>query len=118
MQDFITIATFVFPSDMAVAKGRLESEGIECRVLDELTVQSYNFISNAIGGVKLQVSYADFESAQAILLEGGFTAAAESEPSFTERTLSNPKARKIIKIVLYSFLGMVVAFFLVMLIYN
>jgi transketolase C-terminal domain/subunit len=40
MDDFITIATFVFPSELVVAKSKLESEGIECRVLDELTVQS------------------------------------------------------------------------------
>lgn len=118
MNDFITITTFTFPSEMAVAKVRLESDGIECRVLDELTVQSHNFISNAVGGVKLQVRRADYNSAQTILLEGGFVAITESEPSYIEKTLSNPIARKRIKIAFFSFLGIVAFFLFVQLIFK
>ncbi len=46
----------MFPSELAVVKSKLESEGIECKVLDEHTVQVYNFLSQAIGGVRLQVA--------------------------------------------------------------
>jgi hypothetical protein len=91
MDDFITIATFVFPSELVVAKSKLESEGIECRVLDELTVQSYNFLSNAVGGVKLQVQKSDFRKALNILQTGGFI--AEEKPhelNYLERKFSNP----------------------------
>jgi len=59
MNDFITMATFTLPSEMVIARSKLESEGIECQTLDELTVKSYNFLSNAMGGVKLQVRSLD-----------------------------------------------------------
>ncbi|MCF8275616.1 MAG: DUF2007 domain-containing protein [Flavobacteriales bacterium] len=73
MNEFVTIVSFTYPSELAIAKLKLEAEGIECRVLDELTVQSYNFVSNAVGGVKLQVRKSDFEKAGAILRAGGFS---------------------------------------------
>ncbi|WP_426668969.1 hypothetical protein ACPPVU_22440 [Mucilaginibacter sp. McL0603] len=41
-------------------------------VKDELTVQSYNLYSNAIGGVKLQVLQEDVERARDILTELGY----------------------------------------------
>ncbi len=113
MQDFIIVATFVFPSEMAVAKGKLESEGIECRVLDELTVQSNNFFSNAVGGVKLQVHQSEYEKAQSILLEGGFLTETGTEPSYIEKTLGNPTSIKKIKIGLYILLSFVLLSFVV-----
>jgi len=58
---------------MAVCRGRLEVEGIQCFVLDELTVQAINFYSNAIDGVKLQVLEDQVELAHEILREYGYT---------------------------------------------
>ncbi len=52
-----------------MAKAKLESEGIEVRLLDELTTQVHNFYSNAIGGVKLQVKVGAEETAREILKE-------------------------------------------------
>lgn len=101
---FVTVATFVLPDQMPVAKGLLESRGIKCRVLDELTVQSYNFISNAIGGVKLQVQKTDYERARALLKEGGFIKEDEVPPSKVDVILSDPLKLKQIKIALYSIL--------------
>jgi len=40
--------------------------------MDENTTQIHNFYSNAIGGIKLQVSEADYDKAYSILHEGGF----------------------------------------------
>ncbi len=72
MDKLVTIATFTYPSEVVVIKGRLESEGIECFVKDEITAQVHNFISNAIGGVKLQVRQSDAIRATEILKEAGY----------------------------------------------
>ena len=62
----------MFGHELAVARSWLESEGVECYVKDELTVQVNPFYSNAIGGVKLQVREEDAERAIQLLKEGGF----------------------------------------------
>lgn len=88
----------MFPSELVVAKTKLESEGIECRVLNELTVQSYNFLSNAVGGVKLQVQISDFDKATKILEQGGFIKENSTvQLNFLERKLGDPKFYKIVK---------------------
>lgn len=71
MNNFITVAIFQYPHEAYVIKGRLESEGIEVFLQDELTVQTYNFISNAVGGIKLQVKESDIEKATSILKSAG-----------------------------------------------
>jgi len=70
--NFITVLTFNYPSEVAIIRSRLESEGIECFVQDELTVQVNPFISNAIGGIKLQVRESDLEQTIEILKETGY----------------------------------------------
>lgn len=80
MENFITIKTFTYPVELAVLQGRLESEGIECRVLDELTVQVNPFYSHAIGGIKLQVKENDIQKAIEILKEGGYLKDKDLQP--------------------------------------
>ncbi|MFI0431291.1 DUF2007 domain-containing protein [Mariniflexile sp. HMF6888] len=95
--------TFVFPTELAVVKSKLESEGIECRVLDEHTVQVHNFLSQAIGGVRLQVAESNLERASIILEENGFVDKwKEPEQSKVEKKISDPKFQKIIKLLLIS----------------
>lgn len=72
MDTFVTVLTVQYPQQLWIIKGKLESEGIECFVKDELTVQSYNLYSNAVGGVKLQVQQKDVESAVELLKELGY----------------------------------------------
>jgi hypothetical protein len=72
MSKLITIITFDFPHEAHMAKTRLESEGFEIFLKDELTVQVDNFISNAVGGVKLQVFEEDAEAAIKILEAAGY----------------------------------------------
>lgn len=72
MNDWVTIATFTYPSQAVILKGRFESEGIECYLKDELTAQVNPFYSNAIGGVKLQVMSQDVPKAVVILRELGY----------------------------------------------
>lgn len=71
MDRMITVATFHLPQDAYIIRGRLQSEGIFCYLKDELTVQSDNIISNAIGGVKLQVHESDAQRVLPILEEAG-----------------------------------------------
>lgn len=71
MKNLITVATFQFPHEAHVIKSKLESMGIPVLLQDELTVQAYGFISNALGGVKLQIQESDVSTALPILKEAG-----------------------------------------------
>lgn len=79
MEQFVTIYTFNYPHEAYVIKGRLESEGIVVLLKDEKTVQAYNFLSNAVGGVKLQVREGDVEEAIEILKEAGYELENETD---------------------------------------
>jgi len=72
MKDWITILTFTYPHEAHLAKVKLESEGIEVQITDEMTVQVHNFYSNAIGGVKLLVRETDLQKANQILIDSGY----------------------------------------------
>lgn len=72
MANWTTILSFTLPHEAHFAKSLLESNEIDVILRDELTIQMDNFISNAIGGVKLQVRECDVESASTILKEGGY----------------------------------------------
>jgi hypothetical protein len=52
-----------------LAKGILDSSGIECFLTDDNMVRMDWFISNLLGGVKLLVNREDVEAATAILDE-------------------------------------------------
>jgi hypothetical protein len=70
MEDkFYQLATFEYVADVQIVKGKLESEGIPVFLRDENTLNSDPIISNAIGGVKLQVYSKDKERAEAIYNE-------------------------------------------------
>lgn len=70
MEDkFYQLASFEYVADVQIVKGKLESEGIPVFLRDENTLNSDPIISNAIGGVKLQVYSKDKERAMAIYNE-------------------------------------------------
>ena len=71
-EKIITIHTFTFAHEVAIVRGRLESEGIPCFAQDELTLQVSPFHSNTIGGVKLQVLESNVPRAIQILKEAGY----------------------------------------------
>ena len=81
MNNWSTIISFTYPLEAHIAKGRLESEGIEVFIKDELTAQVNNFYSNAIGGVKLLVKDSDYENAYRILIESGYIIDKVTEPN-------------------------------------
>ena len=72
MEYLITVISFIYPHEAHLAKGKLQSEGVEVFIKDEMTAHVNNFYSNAIGGVKLQVRSADVDIAHRILMESGY----------------------------------------------
>jgi hypothetical protein len=65
--ELMTIRKFRDLPDAILAKGLLESAGIECYLADDNIVRLDWFISNAIGNMRLQVKPADAETAIKIL---------------------------------------------------
>jgi len=68
-ETFYHLASFEYAADVQILKGKLESEGIRVFLRDENTLNSDPLISNAIGGVKLQVYTSDKERALGIYNE-------------------------------------------------
>lgn len=68
MEDsLITIAVFQYSSEALIIKGKLESENIRVYLADEYTVDTDPLVSNAIGGVKLQVDVTKVNEAKTII---------------------------------------------------
>lgn len=97
-RNFVTVAVFTLPTDLMVAKSVLDDAEIENYTLNELTIQAYNFISNAVGGVQLKVAETDYEKVKALLVEGGFIPDEKPEPTFETRLATSKSLRKKLKI--------------------
>jgi len=72
MSEYVTILSLPYPQQIYIIKARLESEGIECFIKDELTIQTDPFLSNALGGIKLQVKEENVKEALKILDSEGY----------------------------------------------
>ena len=64
---FVTIKTYTFAHEAALAKAKLKEAGIDAFIKDELTIQTDHFMSQAVGGVKLQVHHIDIQNAKEVL---------------------------------------------------
>ena len=64
---FKTLARFQYSSEAQIIKGRLEADGIQVFLSDNITIDTDPLISNAIGGVKLKVLTHQARDAQHIL---------------------------------------------------
>jgi hypothetical protein len=69
IQNLVTICKFRDLPEALLAKGSLESSGIECFLVDDNMVRLEWFFTYLIGGVKLQVQAEDAEAANQILDE-------------------------------------------------
>lgn len=67
--EFYTITSSTYSADIQILRGKLESEGIPVFLKDENTINTDPLISDAIGGVKLQVYESDKEKAMSIYRE-------------------------------------------------
>jgi hypothetical protein len=79
MENLVTVITYSEPTEMLIPKSLLESEGIECFVIDEMMSRLYP--TGAVGGIKLQVREQVAEQAVKILIDGGFLKEEELKPS-------------------------------------
>ncbi len=94
-QDFVTVQTFSNPVLAHMVRNRLEEEGVRAFLANEALVSTVWHLSNAIGGIRLQVAAADAERAAALLAEAPLAQAGEelqasagmeeTEPSATPR---------------------------------
>ncbi|HTB06552.1 MAG TPA: DUF2007 domain-containing protein [Bacteroidia bacterium] len=84
MNDWVTVATFMYPHQAAMLQARLESEGIECFLKDKNTAAANPLYSVAIGGVKLQVRADDVERVTPMLKEAGYIRDDSGVKDFTE----------------------------------
>ena len=62
-----TVATFADVAEAELARGRLELEGLTAFVIGGQTAGVMPFLTNAMGGVRLQVKPADVARAREIL---------------------------------------------------
>src|SRR5580693_3437516 len=69
IRELVTIRQFRDLPEALLAKGSLESSGIECFLADDNLVRLDWFISNFIGGIKLNVRVQDAGNAQKLLDE-------------------------------------------------
>lgn len=69
LQELVTVRQFRDLPEALLAKGCLESVGIDCFLGDDNLVRLDWFISNFIGGIKLKVRAADAANAQQVLDE-------------------------------------------------
>lgn len=97
MDKFVYLRTFTQSTDFEIVKSYLESFGIECFGRDEITNRTY--LSNVIGGVKLEVRAEQAGEAIKLLMESGYLKPEDFEPStelkWAEKILSHFKRNKI-----------------------
>jgi hypothetical protein len=65
----VTIKTFYYDSETMLYEPRFKDAGIYYLLKDQKTVSADPIVSNAIGGIKLQVKEQDLETGKAILKE-------------------------------------------------
>jgi membrane protease YdiL (CAAX protease family) len=87
MESLVTVATFDFRANAEVAKFLLEQSGIRTFLADDNLVGVDWFLSNAVGGVKLQVAAADVKRAGEIL-QRAQPAKAETEGQLPEEDIT------------------------------
>lgn len=78
-----TVATFWTSPEAHMARLKLESEEIDCFIVDENVIATQWLWANALGGVKLQVPQAQLEQARQILHDSvPATQASDGEPLY------------------------------------
>jgi hypothetical protein len=66
-EQLVTLATFWSPAEAHVVRLGVEAAGVRVYLADEQTIAMDWLLSNAIGGIKLQVAERDLERAREVL---------------------------------------------------
>jgi hypothetical protein len=110
----VTIATFTTPQDAHLLRMHLEACGITAYLQDENLVQMDLLISNAVGGVRVQVADEDVAEARAILLnDKGVSDEADTVkcPKCGSTAVENERFSRRLALVTFIFLGFPLLFF-------
>jgi hypothetical protein len=67
LEKFTFLRRFQYSSEAIIYQGKLESEGVEVFLRDQITIDSNPFYSNALGGIRMFVKTEDFDKANEIL---------------------------------------------------
>lgn len=92
----VTVATFDDPVAATMTKNYLESEGIPASLMDETTVATAWMLSNAMGGIKLQVPRLNLERAELLLVQMAEDNPAETEPA-SSANFAIPEHAKVLR---------------------
>lgn len=90
MGDLITITSYSEPLEAHIVKGRLEAEGVPAFIANEHHISVAWYLSNALGGVKIQVHKQDHEKAIKIissLHDGEFEEELKKETKVAESNI-------------------------------
>lgn len=66
-EKLVTLTTYTYATEAYVLVAKLEAEGIKVFLKNEHLVSTQNFLSNAVGGIDVQVDGKDIENAKIIL---------------------------------------------------
>lgn len=69
MDKLVTLATYTYSTESYVLVAKLEAAGISCHLKNEHLLNTQQFLSNAVGGLEVQVQEQDLASARQILKE-------------------------------------------------
>jgi hypothetical protein len=89
--ELVTIATFQSPVEASIAKSCLEAEGMDAFLADEAAVAMNWDLTNALGGIKLQVRMRQSEQAAAILAESKRSAASALDQTADGHNIAEPE---------------------------
>lgn len=87
------------PVQAYIAKSKLESEGVDCWIADDVVVTLNWFQSQFLGGVKLRVRERDAKKARLVLEETVPAASGEEAEHETEPLSIFARARRLVFIV-------------------
>lgn len=93
MEIWPILMTFTNVQEAYLAKGYIESNGIDVIINDELTAQVANFYTSAIGGIKLRVSESDYNHGIQLLKDGGYLAQEDCISESKVQIISIDEAR-------------------------
>ena len=79
--EWVTVATFALAPQAQIARLMLESEGVECVLFDENLVATDWLMTNAVGGIKLQVPVTESVLARQLLARKNAPAPADPDPA-------------------------------------
>ncbi len=108
-ESYTVLAVFNYSTEANLVKSKLDSEDIRTMLMDEKTIDSDPLISQAIGGVKLQVHNDDLEKAVKIYNDIRAYKKDENENDIhcvncnSTRILTAPASRKNIFYMLFPF---------------